>query len=58
MSYLDSMRPSIEKLKLRGISSIEQELKGKGPEPLYRILLVTALAELTEENDIQMSFNF
>jgi len=58
--YLKSMRPSIDKLKSRGLPEIERELKNsaRGSEAIYRIMLLTARQELLEEKDIQLSFDF
>ena len=58
--YFESMRPSIDKLKSRGLPEIERELKNsaRGSEAIYKILLLTARQELLEEKDIQLSFDF
>lgn len=58
--YFQSMRPSIDKIKERGLSEVERELKNsaRGSEAIYKILLLTARQELLEEKDIQLSFDF
>lgn len=58
--YFKSMRPSIDKLKLRGLPEIERELENsaRGSEAIYQILLLTARQELLREKDIQLSFDF